>query len=173
MKNPKQLLCNQYNENLTNVSRTDKIGASDHLEMIEEEPKTVFKVGDKVYDSSRSEYQGTVKEIENYVRVLFDNDDSVFYTYLGTSVGCDAKVLSFKPYKIDVIQERPEKEIPKGTIVYCWDNDDKGKHEMQIGLYQGKNYEGNHITTSFVEMFNEGSLGYSWDNVSITNPLKD
>lgn len=36
MKNPKQLLCNQYNENLTNVSRTDKIGASNHLEMIDD-----------------------------------------------------------------------------------------------------------------------------------------
>jgi hypothetical protein len=95
IENP--LLCNQYNENLKNVSRTDKIGANNHEEMIEE-------------------------------------------------------------------------EIERGSIVFCWDDDDPKK--VSIGIYQGMRF-GIHKSTVHANLFDKDILGLSWDNCSLTNPLKD
>lgn len=209
MKNKENLLCNSYTENLKNLSRTDKIGASNHLEMIEEEPrgadqlrtvkltcpkiqvtgsgldknaaeankemieeqpKTVFKVYDIVYDSTKSDEQGIVREIDKHiVHVIFGCED-VYYNLEGVERRSSIKTLSFKPYNIDVCQERPKPTIKKGTLVYCWDN--SNPESVFIGLYK-RTHRDNHAVVSFLNQLDNEDDYYIWNNASLTNPLKD
>lgn len=51
MKDKTPLLCNQYSQNLKNVSRTDKIGANNHEEMI----NPIAESASKILDNATNE----------------------------------------------------------------------------------------------------------------------
>lgn len=70
--------------------------------------KTIFKVGQKVYDQVNfPNSEGTVTEIERdvdgywYVRVVFRGDD-YFYHMDGSYGLCSIPTLSIKPYEVDL-----------------------------------------------------------------------
>lgn len=78
--------------------------------------KTIFKIGDIVYDSTTSEGKGKVVEINlkksTPILVRFDNDIEVDYTLDGRLFEDSPKLLSFTPYKLEINQERPI-ELPE------------------------------------------------------------
>lgn len=78
--------------------------------------KTVFKVGDIVYDNTTTDCKGEVKYVCETSRfgisVDFTNGRNETYTLDGRRHEVFPKTLSFTPYKFEVNQERPI-ELPE------------------------------------------------------------
>jgi len=131
--------------------------------------KTVFKVGDKVFDIHHG--WGVIIEINQHltfsISVNFDDDFYESYTYDGRSDNIISKFLSFTEYKIEGFsQERPEELPKKGQIVW-------GKNELtsewQIGHFFAKSANGYLISS------NSNFNGWHIVVIEITteNPYKD
>lgn len=73
--------------------------------------KTVFKVGDVVYDNTITDCKGEVKYLCKVSRfgisVNFTNGKNETYTLDGRRHEIYPQTLSFKPYSLDICQERP------------------------------------------------------------------
>ena len=72
--------------------------------------KTVFKVGDVVYDNTTTDYKGEVKYVCETSRfgisVDFTNGRNETYTLDGRRHEAYPQTLSFTPYSLDICQER-------------------------------------------------------------------
>lgn len=86
--------------------------------------KTVFKVGQKVYDQVNfPDKEGKVEEIyiseeEEYPIVSFGKRERICYSSDGRLSGCITKMLSTKPYKIEF--QGFEQKAPVPTFEEAW-----------------------------------------------------
>jgi hypothetical protein len=88
--------------------------------------KSIFKVGDKVFDISYGWGQVIrIKDISsNTIYVIFDCSRSELYSTSGKKILAENITLSFTEYTLEGFsQERPEPEIEKGTPVWCRNRD--------------------------------------------------
>jgi hypothetical protein len=129
--------------------------------------KSVFKVGDKVFDIRFG--WGIVKVIDESdlyaINVYFDgySDD---YTWDGRAFLGLSKVLSFTEYTLEgFTQERPEELPKKGQIVWVRDDLDE---EWRVAHFLG-----------IIGRFYKASICFldqtppSWNYITTENPYKD
>jgi hypothetical protein len=125
--------------------------------------KSIFKVGDKVFDISYGWGEVIrIKDISsNPIYVVFDCSKSELYSTSGKKMLAENITLSFTEYTLDGFsQERPEPEIEKGTPVWC---KDKNSSIWAYAKYL-KKYDFKHTVENV-----QGARWY-YDEVTTTQP---
>jgi len=125
----------------------------------------IFKKDDVVYwGQMKGEVVGIDKDASHPVRVFFA-EEIVRFTINGETRRTHPPVLSFTPYTLEGFsQERPEPEIPEGTLVYVRNYE---VHDWEMQFYSHK---GESRYFCYVGQLKDGDMS-SWKYCQTENPL--
>jgi len=129
--------------------------------------KSVFKVGDKVFDLRNG--WGVINKIyEDFVFPIKVNFDDTFdcYTYDGKFDNSNLQFLSFTEYNLEGFsQERPEELPKKGQIVWVRDSEFQS---WMIAHFMDRINDFYQVTSNW----NKKESSY-WKFITTENPYKD